>query len=155
MTEHHILNRKCRSYIYSCFRKENLNKDGYFFFTCSISFRHLCWDIPGAPWQGRMCGFPFQTGLSCPSHHQGSLLKYIPSVKAQGYRVDGMEQWGGKEVRERCLRLPVAHSLGVQWQAGFLLRAKSAFTEAEITRVCLNAQKRRGSPEATACELTQ
>lgn len=44
-----------------------------------------------------MCGFPFQTGLSCPSHHQGSLLKYIPSVK--GYRVDGMEQW--REGRER------------------------------------------------------
>lgn len=62
---------------------------------------------------------------------------------------------GGKEVRERCLRLPVAHSLGVQWQAGFLLRSKSAFTEAEITRVCLNVQKRRGGPEATACEPTQ
>lgn len=31
ITEHHILNRKCRSYIYLCFWKENLNKDGYFF----------------------------------------------------------------------------------------------------------------------------
>lgn len=84
ITEHHILNRECRSYIYLCFWKEKLNKDGYFFFTCSISFCHLCWDIPSAPWQGRMWWFPFQTGLSCPSHHQGSLLKYIPSVKARG-----------------------------------------------------------------------
>lgn len=84
ITHSHILNRKCRLYIYSCFWKENLNKDGYFFSTCSISFHHLCWDIPGSPWQGRMCRFPFQTGLSCPSHHQGSLLKYIPSVKAWG-----------------------------------------------------------------------
>ena len=32
ITEHHILNRKCRSHIYSCFWKENLNKDGCFFF---------------------------------------------------------------------------------------------------------------------------
>lgn len=39
ITEHRILNRKCRSYIYSCFWKENLNKDGCFSFTCSISFR--------------------------------------------------------------------------------------------------------------------
>lgn len=54
------------------------------FFTCSISFCRLCWDIPGAPWQSRMWWFPFQTGLSCPSHHQGSLPKYIPSVRARG-----------------------------------------------------------------------
>lgn len=83
ITERHILNGKCCSYIYLCFWKENLNKDDCFF-TCSISFHHLCWDIPGSPWQGRMCRFPFQTGLSCPSHHQGSLLKYIPSVRAWG-----------------------------------------------------------------------
>ena len=125
------------------------------FFACSISSRHLCWDIPGAPWQGRMCGFPFQTGLLCPSHHQGSLLKYVPSVKAWGWRVDGMEQrrQRGKEVKERCLRLPVAHSLGVQWQAGFLLRSMSALTEAEITRVCLNVQKRRRGLEATPVKI--
>lgn len=68
----------------------------------------LCWDIPGAPWQSWICRFPFQTGLSCPSHHQGSLLKYIPSVKALMWRVNGMEQWqeGGKVVRKKCLRPP-------------------------------------------------
>lgn len=57
-------------------------------------------------------------------------------------------------VRKRCLRLPVAQSLGVQWQAGFLLRSTLAFPGAEITRVCLNLQKRGCGPEATACELT-
>lgn len=31
ITQHHILNRKCRSYIYLCFWKENLNKNGNFF----------------------------------------------------------------------------------------------------------------------------
>lgn len=61
----------------------------------------------------------------------------------------------GKFVKEKCLRLLVVHSLGVQWQAGSLLRSKSAFTESEITRVCFNTLKSRGGPEATACELTQ
>lgn len=127
------------------------------FFTCSISFRHLCWDIPGAPWQGRMCGFPFQTGLSCPSQHQGSLLKYIPSVKARGWRVDGMEQRqdGGKEVKGEVFKA-TGRPFPRDSVAGrfFLFRSKSAFTEAEITGVCFNAQKRRGGPEATACEPT-
>lgn len=34
-------------------------------------------------------------------------------------------------VRKRCLRLPVAQSLGVQWQPGFLLRSTLAFPGAE------------------------
>lgn len=59
----------------------------------------------------------------------------------------------GKEVRKRCLRLPVARSLGDQWQPGFLLRSTSDYPEAEITRVCFNLQKRRQDPEATSCEL--
>lgn len=57
-------------------------------------------------------------------------------------------------MRKRCLRLPVAQSRGVQWQAGFLLRSTLAFPGAEITSDCLNLQKRRCGPEATACELT-
>lgn len=57
-------------------------------------------------------------------------------------------------VRKRCLRLPVTQSLGVQWQADFLLRSILAFPGAEITSDCLNLQKRRCGPEATACEMT-
>lgn len=57
-------------------------------------------------------------------------------------------------VRKRCLRLQVTQSLGVQWQAGFLLRSTLAFPGAEITTDCLNLQKRRCGPEATACEMT-
>lgn len=79
--------------------------------TCSISYRHLYWNIPGAPWQGRTRRFPFQTGLSCPSNHQGSLRKYIPSVEAWGERESGWK-WAEAGVRKRCLRLPVACSLG-------------------------------------------
>ena len=66
------------------FERKTSIKMAVFFSLVPFPFAHLCWDIPGAPWLGRMCGFPFQTGLSCPSHHQGSLLKYIPSVKARG-----------------------------------------------------------------------
>lgn len=64
------------------FERKTSIKTAVFFSTRSISVYQLCWDIPGAPRQGRMCGFPFQTELSCPSHHRGSLQKYIPSVEA-------------------------------------------------------------------------
>lgn len=153
--DHHIVNRMCHSNIDESFWKENLHEDDHFPPICSISCRHLYWNIPGATWQGRMRRFPFQTGLLCPSNHQGSLQKYIsvPFVKAWRQRESG---WKRAEAgrRKRCLRLPVARSLGVQWQAGFLLRSTSAFPGAEITRDCLNLQKRRCGPEATACELT-
>lgn len=111
--QYRIMNRMCRSYISKSFWNEKLHKGGFFPPppTCSISYRHLYWNIPGAPWQGRTRRFPFQTGLSCPSNHQGSLRKYIPSVEAWGERESGWK-WAEAAVRKRCLRLPVACSLG-------------------------------------------
>lgn len=64
-----------------------------------ISYRHLYWNIPGVSWQGRTRRFPFQTGLSCPSNHQGSLRKYIPSVEAWGER-EWMEVSRGRSEEE-------------------------------------------------------
>lgn len=98
--ENRIMNRMCRSYIYESFWNETLHKDSFFSLpTCSISYRHLYWNIPAAPWQGRTRRFPFQTGLSCPSNHQGSLRKYIPSVEAWGER-EWMEASRGRSEEE-------------------------------------------------------
>lgn len=82
-----------RPYSYVCFWKENLNKDGYFLLV-PFPFT-LFWDIPGSLWLCRMSRFPFQTGLSCPSHQQGSLLKYIPSVSIwrMEWRNGRREEW--------------------------------------------------------------